>query len=389
MSASSTNGLKKFLLNLFRDLDYFGVNVNFNIKDKRKYQSIFGGVTFIVFAIISISYIFLNFQSFASRSVMNLVFNQQYLKSAPKLSLEDYKVGMAVGLDVDGDSNLLNLAYKYFDINFNLVNYTKVKGIFIKTKVAISLDKCEKGHFYNKANDSYDSMKLYNYFCPNTTNTTIEGIFTDEIFTYYEFVTTLKPAYYNNAAEIYTMFQNREIRASFVYLDTSIDVYIVNEPVSKQLNSYFISLDFSTYKRMNLNFMNLSFISDENILFRNEVPTFNIILDYKEEYFSIIGDNRFVDKPNNFGSLAKMFIRSSPRAQLNKRIYQKLTEYLANTSGILSQILLILFVLLSYINHFKARQSVMKKIMKFKENLQSEKSDSIKYMKDKFSSDSK
>ena len=39
--------------------------------------------------------------------------------------------------------------------------------------------------------------------------------------------------------------------------------------------------------------MNVTFISDENILFTSENPTYDIILDTTQDYFSYLGMDRF------------------------------------------------------------------------------------------------
>ena len=53
-------------------------------------------------------------------------------------------------------------------------------------------------------------------------------------------------------------------------------------------------------------------------------------------------------------------------------------------SSILSSSLLILYGVVKYINLFKAQQSIMKKVLKYKDNINEKKHSSILYLKDKF-----
>ena len=87
--------------------------------------------------------------------------------------------------------------------------------------------------------------------------------------------------------------------------------------------------------------------------------------------------------------LCRIYFRSSTKTRMVKRIYQKITEYLANVSSILSSILVILFVISSLLNYEKARQSIINKILKFRDDMNFKKNDEIDYLKEKFSKDSK
>ena len=134
-----------------------------------------------------------------------------------------------------------------------------------------------------------------------------------------------------------------------------------------------------------MDFMNMTWTSDANMLFKEDNSKDYIILDSYIEYFSDLGSDRVANKVRDYNTFVKVYIRSSPKMRVIKRVYTKLTEYLAQMSSILSTFLLILYVIVTYLNLFKARQSIMKKIMKFKENMSHKKNDSILYLRDKFS----
>ncbi len=60
------------ILNIFRFIDVFGVKVQFGVKDRARYASTFGGLTFTFFVLFSLSYLILNFIPFITRKNINL-----------------------------------------------------------------------------------------------------------------------------------------------------------------------------------------------------------------------------------------------------------------------------------------------------------------------------
>jgi hypothetical protein len=381
---------------IFKNLDYFGVQLNFQYDNKQKFRSVFGGVTFFCFFVFAMTFTFLNFKNFSNRTMMNLVFNENYSEKAPEIRPLDYSMQYAVGLEV-GNPSKLPLLYQYIDIHFISVTLQKINGTVIKSKKLLNMTKCTKELFFNINEAGFNSLGLQNYFCPDLTNFSIQGIWTEEIFKYFEFVTFLKPEIYTNnnltlLNEARKLFIDYEIKSSLYYIDTSITVSDYSNPINKFFNSIFIVCDWRFFKKMNLDYMYLKFISDSDMLFRDEV-TFNkdfVVLDSLMEYFGDINEDRFTKstnpRPRDFDTFSKLYIRSSPKSRLTKRVYMKLTEYLANMSSILSSLLLILFLIVARLNLFKAQQSIMQKVLRFKENLEVDSKDSIKYMRHKFKS---
>ncbi len=55
------------ILNCIKSFDYFGDTLNFTIQKKRKYQTLLGGVLYLLFAIFVIIIAIINFVSFCQR----------------------------------------------------------------------------------------------------------------------------------------------------------------------------------------------------------------------------------------------------------------------------------------------------------------------------------
>ena len=109
------------------------------------------------------------------------------LPSTEPIKLKDSKTAFAVGLECtagkDGTraEDLLNLEIKY-------VIYTKDKeGNKNKESTKFLTHPCNYSDFYNNYNDSLDLLNIDSFNCLDKTDDIIEGIYTDEIFSYYEF----------------------------------------------------------------------------------------------------------------------------------------------------------------------------------------------------------
>ncbi len=154
--------LKRYLKEI-KNLDYFGVQLNFQFKNKQKYRSIFGGVIFICFFGFSMFYMMIYFRNFINRNIMNLVYNEGYKESAPEINFDNYTIKFAVGLD-GGNPALLSMLYKFLNIEFTAIILSKENGVVKKAKLPIPLTPCKYSFFYNSFNSTFDTLGLGIFF---------------------------------------------------------------------------------------------------------------------------------------------------------------------------------------------------------------------------------
>ncbi len=171
------SGCSKFL-SLLKNVDYFGVGVNFQFKNGETYNSVFGAIIFIVFALFSVVYLTINFVYFVNREWMNLVFNEGFRDKAPQINFANYSMAFAIGLDV-GDPSVSSKIYDYIEMAFTAVTLTKSNGVVSKIKKNIPIEPCNYSSFFNQHNKTFDVVGLKNYFCPDLSNSTVEGMLTD------------------------------------------------------------------------------------------------------------------------------------------------------------------------------------------------------------------
>ena len=115
-----------------------------------------------------------------------------------------------------------------------------------------------------------------------------------------------------------------------------------------------------------------SFDSYENYLFDSYHRKYYIGFSQTEQYDTEKGYDRFTAKPIDYALFGKLYIRSALERTLIQRKYMKLTEFAANMSAILSEILLILFVSVRYINRFYSKQSILKQVFGFRNTIGNE-----------------
>jgi len=380
---------KKFnAFNFLKEIDHFGVNLNFQYKQKKIFKSSFGGCVFICYIFFCFSYLLTNYRNFVDRTRMNLIYNEGVERKAPPINFSNYSIGVAIGILPDNFKDLDEI-YKYLGVSFEIRSTEQVNGTSIRTRRRINLDKCTESSFYNAVNESFQDLKLSNYFCPNLTDSEMAGIYSEPVFKFYEFSVFLKPEAVNETAKVKKIFNSNELKAHLLYLDYAITVDDYNNPINRYISQYFAVLDFGFFKKINFDFMPIKFISDANILFNGEKEENYVVLGGFQEYFVFKGEDRNEVKPKDWTFYSKIYLRSSPRTKYIKRIYQKATEYLANVSSLLSSALVFLMIIVSTINFKKAQQSIIRQIIKYKEDHKFHNNRTIKYLKDKFKDDCK
>lgn len=371
------------MINLLKKFDYFGVEVHFLYESRVKYYSSTGGVIFIIFLVLSLIYVGCNIRPLVNRENMNLIFYDSKLEKTDEIDFENFTSRFGYTFACTGYKDKAKLE-SIFKIKPYHVTLFLENGEREKYRKSLNHTLCTKEHFYNEFNESFDyngfGQKLH---CPIIDNLTIDGLYQDRIFKYFEIgIEADKKA---DPVEVQGILKNYECRLEVYHVDTVINVYDYKNPVKRYISSEFSTLKANTIHKMNLYFKLLSFTSYENYLFDKYSKSHYVTFSSDESYEDDKGYDRFEVKPYAYNTFAKIYLRSALRRSIVQRKYMKLTEFAANMSSILSEILLILYVVVRYINYFYAQQSVIKKIFQFKDVYKNEKNEFvIKKMKDKF-----
>ena len=169
-----------------RKIDIFGILLTFKYKKEDKYSTALGGLVIILFSILALTFGIYYFIPFYNRQNLSIIYYTMNIPKTEKIRHKDSDAAFGIGLDCESNGRfkveqLVKLEAKH-------VIYNKLKnGTYYKDKKPLKTHKCKYQDFYNKYNDSFDYLKLKDYECLDDYGGELEGIYSEPIFSYYEF----------------------------------------------------------------------------------------------------------------------------------------------------------------------------------------------------------
>ena len=354
--------IKRFL----KKLDIFGSPINFKYKSQDRYSTSFGGLFLLIFSLISIIFGIYYFIPFFKRKNMSIIYYTMNIPKTEKIKLKDSQAAFSIGFDCDDDTDIKVDDILKLDLK-HVIYIKNNKGKYDKNKTPIPSHSCTKEDFYNNYDTSFEYLNLNQYLCLDDYNHNIEGIYSDQVFSYYEFSVIAK----NKTSLIDEYFRSNDCKLQFYYTDITIDLANYKEPIKPFLNSIFIQLNPTLFIKRNIYFMNQYLYDDDEMLaiFDEEKKPDQIktLFSRYEEYSIYSGLEREKTKPLNPNDYAKIYIRADTKKTEIKRTYQKLTEFYADASSLLIAVYDFCILIISALNNFYAEQSIIKKIFLFKD----------------------
>ena len=358
------------ILNVMRVLDSFGVVYNFRYRDKKKYKTALGGFFLILFLVLVFVLGILSFIPFVNRKNYTIVYYTMNLAETENVELYRSESNFAVGLSCDVKDYQKKDIFKFLELKSNFVKYQKFNdGSYKKFPKDVITHKCTYDDFYNKYNGEFDYLGLSDYECIDDKDDSIQGIYADEIFSYFEFSVSAK----NKSAELLDEIENylmyNDCKLNFAYTDIIIDLDNYKSPITQYINQVFIQLNPSLFIKRNIYFMNQYFTTDDYLMYvyGDITPKIMPLYSRYEEYSLYIGLNRKETQPPRYDYFSKIYLRADLKKTIIKRKYQRLMEFYASTSCLLNAIYKILVLILNYINNLYGFHSISKFIFFFKE----------------------
>ena len=258
------NAIVKFLTMI----DIFGVNYNFRYKDKEKYQTPLGGVIIILFAIVATTMAIYYFIPFINRKNYTIVYYTMNLAQTEEVDLFASESNFALGLVCEKNKNEKKKIDEIFDLKSRYVEYVKSRdGSYVKNPQDTNIHLCTYDDFYNKYDAQFDYLSLQNYYCIGNKQFTIQGIYADQVFSYFEFSVVAKETTKEWTDEaIRFLFQN-DCKLQMAFTDIIIDLDDYENPITQYLNTIFIQLNPSLFIKRNIYFMNQYFSNDDFLMF--------------------------------------------------------------------------------------------------------------------------
>ena len=359
--------IKSFL----RKLDMFGVSYNFRYKSREKYQTSLGGFFILLFVILVLGMGIYYFIPFIGRKNYAIVYYTMNLAATEEVSLFASESNFAVGLNCENNSKEKRIISELLDLKGRYVSYVKNRdSTYQKFPIQLNLHKCTYDDFYNKYDKNMDYLGAQNFDCVEEKDKSIQGIFSDQIFSYFEFSVVAKNTTEEFTKEIERFLFENDCKLQFVYTDIIIDLDNYKNPVTQYLNEIFIQLNPTLFIKRNIYFMNQYFSNDDYLMFvfGDEDPTeVKPLYSRYEEYALYKGMNRFQSDVYEYEYYSKIYIRADLKKTIINRKYQKFMEFYADASSLLIAIYGILEIIFNYINNFYANHSLSKLIFFFKD----------------------
>ena len=351
---------------IIRTLDFFGESFTFRYQDEDKLSSILGGIICIIFYAVAIFFFVYNFIPFYRRENFSLQYYTMNLDNTEEIKLDKPPTAFAFGLD-DGNKNgltdLLDLNIKFKVVYKN--DRTKNKDNILFTH------PCTKEDFFNHHQKSFDDLDISKFYCLSKNDLeSPQGIFTDNIFSYYVISVVSKN---KDDSSHYERIKNylieNDCKLQFYYTDITIDINNYDQPFSSILNSIFLQLDPTLIQKKNIFFMNYHLFDDTLLLHVNQNDEKNqeimTGLSKVEDYSQYKGTERSSAVGDDYEAYGKIYIRADNRKVAIKRKYQDFMEFYADISGLLLSIFWVLGVIFAYYDRIKANHSISKKLFYF------------------------
>ena len=355
----------------FRALDIFGVTFAFRYKSKEKYQTAVGGLFVLLFFVLAIAMGIYYFIPFINRKNYTIVYYTMNLAATEEVSLFSSESNFAVGLTCEKNENEHLKITDILDLKSRYVLYIKSRdGTYKKDPKNLVTHKCTYDDFYNKFDSQMDYLNVGTFECVGNKEDSIQGIYADQVFSYFEFSVLAKNKSADLIYEIERFLFHNDCKLQFVYTDIIIDLDSYENPIAQYLNEIFIQLNPTLFIKRNIFFMNQYFTNDDYLMFvfgDEEQPETKPLYSRYEEYALYKGFDRVVNQPEEYDYFTKIYIRAELKKTIIKRKYQKFMEFYADASSLLVAIYEILVIIFNYIDTFYANHSLAKLIFFFKD----------------------
>ena len=348
---------------IIKKCDYFGTFVTFRINDEIEYKSIIGGLTSIIFAILAISYTIYVGYPFVKRENIDFIFSNKIIETQPFINLTSINFNLGFGIQYQEN------AYSAIEDFNNYFNYSFIIKEWIGTDTIIEfpfgLKKCTKDDFFNLVNESFDRNLISGMLCPvlnKSANYTLDGLYTDYYFKFFELEIKLTENGMENLNRIKELMQNNKIEMAIYFLDTAIHYKNRSNPLPHYINYIVKGLDINFIKTTEISISTIEFTNDDNFFFSNKKTIIDASFDKNEDTFHLIS-SRENEREYLIG---KFILKASSKVIILDRSYQKFPSFIADLTGILEEILLIILILINIAERQAIDNKLIHKMLKIK-----------------------
>ena len=358
--------MKKKCSCLYKKINLFPTYITFHFDNSHSFRSIFGGIITIIFLFIIVTFFSYHAYVFLFKLKIEYIHSNTIVDNCPFINLTNIKFNLGFGLQftING-SNAFDSYKKYFDYSMSINEW--IGGPSTIKKYIFKLKYCDIKDFDYDVNDTFYNIKLNKFYCPiinETTNYTLEGLYTDKYFKFIEIIFKLNEYSKSNLDEVKEFMKNNPVEMIIYLMDSSIDYENRLNPISKYINEINKWLDFENRKETQITYSDVEFEDDQHY-YLNSIKKINFAyLDYNVDSFRLVKRNENLDDD----ILGTFIIKASYRKIKYKRIYQKLPTFLAHVSGLIELVYIISFFVVRFMDKILIDKIIINKMFKFRGN---------------------
>ena len=363
--------------NMIRTVDFFGTFISFRVDQEIIHKSLIGGSCTIIYIIIAFIYIIYMAIPFLKRKEIDFTFSNKIVSKNPFVNLTSSNFIFAFGPLYSSDAaSAIEDTLKFFTYKLNIIEWIGVDDFFPKE---ISFTFCNESNFPSSLKEQFEVNELNELYCPiinQNLNFSLDGLYTDD---YYKFITIemiLNDYGKSNFDKVKEFIKENPILMSFFFIDTAIDYENRYFPLPLYINYITKDIDFDYLKKSEIFLSSLEFTNDDNFFFNKQSLKKNIMFDRSEDSFRVIKDRN----EQKIYDIFRFEVKVSTKITTLKRKYQKLPEFVASLSGLLSFFLVVMVVCSHLLEKKAINQKLIHKMLKFKGN----KNINIQYLINKF-----
>ena len=357
----------KKIKNIIKKIDLLGTFISFRIEQEREYKSLIGGVFTILYIIIAIIYIIYMAIPFIKRKDINFTFSNKIVSFGPFVNLTKSNFNFAFGpLLINENEN--SAIPKTINYTVSLIEWIGEDEIYEQN---MEFKLCEVSDFPYQLKDEFINNQLEDLYCPilkSIKNYSLDGLYTDY---YYKFIIiSMKLSDYakDNINEVYEFLKLNPIIMSIFFKDIGIDYENKNNPLPSYMNYIYKDIDIEFIRKSLVFLSTVEFKDDQSFFFKNEKKNYDCVLDKVEDSFRINKYNNNEEIELIDDEILTFELRASQKIATLKRRYQKLPEFAASLSGLLSFLFVCNIVIANLIERKVIDQILIHKMLKFKGN---------------------
>ena len=342
--------------------------------ESQHFCSAITGIFFILYIILGIYLVAINFKSFINYKEFTLQYYTMNSKQTGELALNNTSTTFAFGLDC-GNKTKNNMINDLLDIKVQYrVRTNKTDSGTIKKDFNFTnLKYCNEGDFLDSLSNYFEKqpidLQITDLYCLNKQeleNHELTGIYTDDAFTYISITALSKNESEEHLKNVSNYLSKNDCKLQYYYTDIILQLNEKEEPFKYFIDSIFLQLNPGIYNKKNIFYMNYS-LSDSQILNLfdkdnySDDPQKRIGISRIYDYFQVRGP----DSSNT--EFAKMYLRADNRKIEIKRHYQNIMEFYADNS-IIKDLFEILCFTIGILTKYLDKKSLQKRLFILDDN---------------------